>query len=231
MTRTTSQLRGLWSPPCKGPWARVPLHGGAVVTVRPSIVEALEALDSCLEAADYEATPPDCGAYNCRPITGGSNYSLHAYGIAVDINWQANPYGKKLVTDMPAKMIQAIEAIRTNSGAQVFRWGGRYGGNKDAMHFEVVASPAELASGIRSSTKPAPDYTFVQAMLNIVRIKARKTPIKVDGILGDQTKAAIAEFQRDWNALGLPALEVTGSPDAETCAAVGDMVNLIMAAK
>jgi hypothetical protein len=94
------------------------------------------------------------GAYNCRPITGGTKYSLHAYGIALDINWQANPYGKKLITDMPPDMRAAIKAIRTTGGHQVWRWGGDYSGNKDAMHFEVVASPGELASGIDPSTIP-----------------------------------------------------------------------------
>jgi hypothetical protein len=31
-------------------------------------------------------------AFNCRPITGGSTYSLHAYGTAIDINVVRNPY-------------------------------------------------------------------------------------------------------------------------------------------
>jgi hypothetical protein len=96
--------------------------------------------------------PADTGAYNCRQITGGTNYSLHAYGIAVDLNWSTNPYGRTLVTDMPIGMIEAIEGIRTAGGVQVWRWGGRYSNNKDAMHFEVVASPAELARGIQSQT-------------------------------------------------------------------------------
>src|SRR5690606_38365880 len=39
----------------------------------------------------------------------------------------------------------------------VWRWGGRYRVNKDAMHFEVVASPAELAAGIDPATVPGGD--------------------------------------------------------------------------
>ena len=53
---------------------------------------------------------------------------------------------------MAIGMIEDIEAIETVGGVQVWRWGGRYRGNKDAMHFEVVASPAELARGIQSQT-------------------------------------------------------------------------------
>ena len=91
---------------------------------------------------------------NCRAITGGRAYSLHAYGIAIDINWQSNPYGPVLVTDMDPAMVAAILSIRTNGGAQVWRWGGSYRGNKDGMHFEVVCTPAELATGIRGLTDP-----------------------------------------------------------------------------
>jgi hypothetical protein len=150
--RSTAELRILWAPACTAPFARYTLHGGGVVTVDVLVVDALKALNAVLIDWDYRTRRADTGAYNCRQITGGTNYSLHAYGIAVDINWQTNPYGRTLVTDMPIGMIEAIEGIRTAGGVQVWRWGGRYSNNKDAMHFEVVASPAELVRGIRSTT-------------------------------------------------------------------------------
>lgn len=154
MTRSTSELRRLWAPPCAGPFARIALHGDGIVAVRPAVVDAVEALNAALVAHDYRTRRADTGAYNCRQITGGDDYSLHAYGIALDLNWSTNPYGPTLVTDMPPAMIAAIEAIRTRGGAVVWRWGGRYRGNKDAMHFEVVASPAELARGLDVTTIP-----------------------------------------------------------------------------
>ena len=150
--RSTAELRILWAPACTPPFARYTLHGGGVVTVDVLVVDALKALNAVLIDWDYRTRRADTGAYNCRPITGGTNYSLHSYGTAIDINWQTNPYGRTLVTDMPIGMIEAIEGIRTASGVQVWRWGGRYSNNKDAMHFEVVASPAELARGIQSQT-------------------------------------------------------------------------------
>lgn len=154
MARTTTELRKLWAPPCEGPWARMSLYGGGVVSVDPLIVEAVRALNAALIEASYETRRADTGAYNCRRITGGTGYSLHAFGIAIDVNWNSNPYGSTLRTDMPLSMIEAIERIRTKGGATVWRWGGRYKGNKDAMHFEVVASPAELAKGIDPATIP-----------------------------------------------------------------------------
>ena len=150
--RSTAELRILWAPACTAPFARLNLHGSGVVTVDVLIVDALKALNRVLVDWDYRTRRADTGAYNCRQITGGTNYSLHAYGIAVDLNWSTNPYGHHLITDMPIGMIEDIEGIRTAGGVQVWRWGGRYSNNKDAMHFEVVASPAELARGIQSQT-------------------------------------------------------------------------------
>ena len=150
--RSTAELRILWAPACTAPFARLNLYGEGVVTVDVLIVDALKALNAVLIDWDYRTRRADTGAYNCRQITGGTNYSLHAYGIAVDLNWNTNPYGRTLVTDMAIGMIEAIEGIRTAGGVQVWRWGGRYSNNKDSMHFEVVASPAELARGIRSTT-------------------------------------------------------------------------------
>ena len=150
--RSTAELRILWAPACTPPFARYTLHGGGVVTVDVLVVDALKALNAVLIDWDYRTRRADTGAYNCRQITGGTNYSLHAYGTAIDINWQTNPYGHHLITDMPIGMIEDIEAIETVGGVQVWRWGGRYSNNKDAMHFEVVASPAELARGIQSQT-------------------------------------------------------------------------------
>ena len=57
---------------------------------RPRCVDAVHALDAVLREWSYETRSADTGAYNCRQITGGSGYSLHAYGIALDINWQSN---------------------------------------------------------------------------------------------------------------------------------------------
>lgn len=125
------------------------LWSGARITVRTETVEAFRELDGICKRWNYVLRKSVTGAYNCRRITGGSGYSLHAYGIAADFNWDTNPYGPKLVTDMPRGMVDEILAIRTNGGHEVFGWGGNYRNNKDAMHYEIVASPAELATGIQ----------------------------------------------------------------------------------
>jgi hypothetical protein len=159
--RTTAQLREVWHPPCQrqGPLAFT-FWNGVRVGIDGRIIEALKALDTCLKRWNYRPKEGQTWGYNCRRITGGTGYSLHAYGIAVDINSLANPYGPTLKTDMPPAMVAAIKSIKTKGGHRVWAWGGDYSRNKDAMHYEVVASPAELAQGIDwrtiAGTSPAP---------------------------------------------------------------------------
>jgi hypothetical protein len=136
---------------------------------------AYQALDDVMKAWQYRPRAGVTGAASCRPITGGTGYSLHAYfdgerfafwsgatvtmAVAVDVNWDRNPYGPRLVTDMPRGMIDAILAIRTHDGLQVWGWGGLYAGNKDAMHFELHVTPAQLARGIQPTGAPPPPPT------------------------------------------------------------------------
>lgn len=150
MTRTTQQVREAWSPACQ--------------TKGADLVAAYQALDAVMKKHGYKPRSGVTGAFNCRKITGGTGYSLHAYGpgviftfwtgvrvttaVAVDVNWDKNPYGPRLITDMPRAMVDDICAIKTVDGLQVWRWGGYYSNNKDAMHYEIVVSPAELRKGI-----------------------------------------------------------------------------------
>lgn len=179
MTLSTSALRTAWAPACQ--------PKGTVY------LDAYRALDAVLKAHGYGPRPTDTGAYNCRKITGGTGYSLHAYGpgdrftfwtgvtistsLAVDINWQTNPYGPRLVTDMPRAMVDAVLRIRTRNGQQVWRWGGDYSTNKDAMHFEIVCDPRDLGTGIDPTTvagsQPAPqpkDWTDMATEAELRRI-------------------------------------------------------------
>lgn len=156
--RSTSELRKLWAPACDFTKRTLTLHSGATLAgLNADVFEAFQAADAIMRTFGYmpranTATAWETGAYNCRKITNGSGYSLHAYGIAADINARTNPYGAKLVTDMPYAMVAAIKALKTKGGLQVFRWGGDYRRNRDAMHYEVVVSPDEISAGIDWAT-------------------------------------------------------------------------------
>lgn len=174
MSKTTAQLRRLWHEFECGEDAMVLIpFGPDKIRVAPPTTEAFEALAAVLHHHGYEIRTQDTDSYNCRTITGGAGKSLHSYGIAVDVNWQTNPFkdhqGTRQVrfsqedtqalrardvrfgradTDMTAAMIDDVRKIRTRAGIPVFEWGGSWGGHKDCMHFELDVSPEELAAGL-----------------------------------------------------------------------------------
>jgi peptidoglycan hydrolase-like protein with peptidoglycan-binding domain len=211
--RTTSDLRRLWSPACKCELTTLLLHSGARISVAKATAEAFRAIDGVMQSARYAPRVADTGGYNCRPITGGRGHSLHAYGLAVDYNWNSNPFRAdgKLITDMPTSMVAAIKSIRTKGGAQVFRWGGDFKSVKDAMHFEVVATRRELSAGIdwpRVEVKdPDPSKPSTWPVLQRgdrgptvrvcqQRLTAAECPCDpTDGIFGQGTESSVRRFQ------------------------------------
>lgn len=155
MARSTSRLRRLHKPACGGDMVTIDFgHQGARVHVRRYTVPVWRAVEAVMATHHYPIRAQDTGAYACRQITGGSGYSLHAYGIALDVNWQTNPYrgDGTLVTDMPDAMIDDLRALQTSAGQRLLRWGGDYQNVKDAMHFELVATVDELAAGVVTPT-------------------------------------------------------------------------------
>ena len=155
---TTPELREAWAPACDVPLAIVELVQGVRIQCHRDVATAVKALGRVFEAHDYAVRQGDTGAYNCRRITAGKGHSLHSFGIAVDVNWNSNPFRKDnvLVTDMPQVMVRNVLRIRTVNDTQVWGWGGNYRTVKDAMHYEVVCAPADLATGIDWDTVEQP---------------------------------------------------------------------------
>jgi hypothetical protein len=211
---TTSQLRKAWGPACAPASHRVAidLHGAGRITVDRRTQAAFVALNACLKAHGYATRRADTGAYNCRRITGGTGYSLHAYGIAVDINWQANPYSaaNRTVTDMPAGMVAEIEALRTGNGRPVWGWGGNYRNIKDPMHYEIVCTPADLATGVVDAHAGPPPLTDDQKALVFIAAqkKAAKLPVLGQGHRRHPHRRAVARLQQ---LLGMTRTGVYGT--------------------
>lgn len=152
MALSSSSLRNYWSPRCRGPWAKMTLHGGGQIQVRSSAIEAAKALNSVLVRNNYRTYYNHTGAYNCRMSKGASGgWSLHAYGIAVDLNWLWNPFGGSR-HHIPTHVARAITNIRTKNGRQVWTWGGDWSGTRDWMHFQIGCTPGDLATGINWNT-------------------------------------------------------------------------------
>jgi len=211
---TTPQLRKAWAHACAIPLVDVEIVQGVQVKCHERAVTATRALGLVMQTHKYAVRQSDTGGFNCRPITGGREYSLHAYGIALDINWDTNPYrsDNRLVTDMPRIMVGNILRIKTINGRQVWGWGGNYPTIKDSMHFEIVCTPDDLATGIDWSTVQQPTLRVSEpyrwplikrgdrgpAVEQLQRILAVTAPGEPGfGIFGPRTEAIVRAYQQE----------------------------------
>jgi hypothetical protein len=101
--------------------------------------------------AELDAPPTgdgnDTSAFVCRPARGQTNWSAHAYGLAVDVNPFCNPYTKgDLVLPELASAYVDRSRVRPGmalAGGDVVRdfaavgwsWGGAWTSPTDRMHF------------------------------------------------------------------------------------------------
>ena len=131
------------------------------ISVNADAVPAFAALSAVFASLGYMLDGADSGAYNCRKIGGTSVYSSHAWATAIDVNWLENPAGKQLTVDplMPPELPGVVAGLSCADGTPVFRWGGDWDRDPstvhryyDAMHWEVIAPPSSIATGIVSAT-------------------------------------------------------------------------------
>lgn len=228
---TEARRISAWGQPCKIPWGTTTLMGKNFRVHRDTI-PAWEALEQVRKEFGYTPTGTDTGFYNCRHMRHDPKlpWSAHAWATALDWNWLQNPAGSKLVTDMPKSMIRKLQSLQTNSGAWVFMWGGDWDRDPatshsyyDAMHWEVIAHPLDLATGIKSIDLPGGTNDMLTQGDRSGAVKALQTHLNdwqpafklvEDGIFGAGTAAAVRDYQ---SAAGL---EVTGDADPLTFALV-----------
>ncbi|MDF5753018.1 M15 family metallopeptidase [Spongiactinospora sp. TRM90649] len=111
-------------------------------------IKRMEPVDA-FKGSDFDSIEANnTSAFNCRPATGSSNWSQHAYGRAIDINPRENPYvtanGSVAHTNARKFARRPINAPGViNPGDRVVRafaalgwqWGGYWSGTKDYQHF------------------------------------------------------------------------------------------------
>jgi len=98
---------------------------------------------------DYRSIEADnTSSFNCRPATGSSHWSNHAYGLAIDVNPIENPYLSGGRSSHPASA-PYVDRSRHRPGmayaggvlVEAFRsvgwgWGGNWSGSiQDTQHF------------------------------------------------------------------------------------------------
>jgi hypothetical protein len=124
---------------------------GAAFTVHKAVAPQFQGFLNDLAATGYNIVSG--GGYNPRMIRGGSEWSEHAYGAAIDINPKTNPMLQgALSTDLPSN----VGDIAARWG---LKWGGSFHDRPDPMHFEAAtilpqAQPAtmqQLSAPLKSS--------------------------------------------------------------------------------
>lgn len=210
-----------WGPACRIPFGTVTIDGRRFKVHRDT-VPVWEIWETIRAKHGYKLDGNDTGFYNCRHIRHNPRlpWSSHAWATALDVNWLENPAGSKLVTDIPRAMIDELLSVHTESGAPVWMWGGdwdRDGSSLDhnyidAMHWETIAHPKDLATGfvingnqiVREDSnmdglKPGDRGNAVQALQVALNDWRPTLALTLDKIYGNATKAAVAEYQQAAN--------------------------------
>jgi hypothetical protein len=77
------------------------------------------------------------GTYAYRPVRGGSTWSEHAAGTALDWNAAQHPMGVSRTAGWSSNQVAQIRTfLRTQKGS-AFKWGADFSHRPDAMHFEM----------------------------------------------------------------------------------------------
>ena len=167
--------RSTWRPGCPVPatdlaWVRLTFwgfdarrHTGELLVhreVAADVVQVFRALyrvrfpqEQVVITRTYDPDAPSAGdgnatgAFVCRPSTGATYFSQHAYGLAIDLNTFQNPYAKGAVV-LPELASSYLRRDRVRAGmvtadgpvvrafARIgWEWGGAWRYSKDYMHF------------------------------------------------------------------------------------------------
>jgi hypothetical protein len=98
---------------------------------------------------DASMAADNTSAFNCRAVTGGSSFSEHSYGTAVDLNPVENPYisGNLVEPDAGADYLDRTDVrpgMITVDGPVVaafaeigWSWGGEWASPTDFQHFSA----------------------------------------------------------------------------------------------
>lgn len=134
----------------------IEILGRGPVRVHRLAAEAFRRLSRALEESGYESPLGDdryIGSYWCRNIAGKNTPSLHAFGIAVDVDYGRNPvlaeelepgWGTHPALTITEANIDAVLEIRVADGRRAFKSLAYRPNRADPMHFEVDVPPEAL---------------------------------------------------------------------------------------
>lgn len=146
MSKLLSQddKRTSWGPPCEMTAMQTFSFGQGNARLRPECFVPLVLLSRILRKHDRWPRRFDTWSFACRVIAGTSRWSMHAYGIAVDVRATSYPLGVKVTDPVLLAAAAEVEALVTPDGWRVWEWGGRWR-RPDGMHWEIGCPPASAA--------------------------------------------------------------------------------------
>jgi hypothetical protein len=98
---------------------------------------------------DASMAADNTSGFNCRFVSGTSRWSMHAYGLAIDVNPVENPYvsggrvrpaaGRSYLDRASRRSGMAVErGVLVRAFASVgWKWGGHWRGSADYQHFST----------------------------------------------------------------------------------------------
>ena len=114
-------------------------------------IESIRLVDEFGGDDDRSMAANNTSGFNCRPATGSTRWSEHAYGRAIDINPIQNPYVTRSGAVLPpagaahTTRDPATPGLITHDGPVVaafdeigWVWGGNWSSGKDYQHFSAT---------------------------------------------------------------------------------------------
>jgi D-alanyl-D-alanine carboxypeptidase len=98
---------------------------------------------------DASMAADNTSAFNCRRVSGSRSWSMHAFGLAIDVNPIENPYvlggrvqppaGRDYLNRSRGRAGMAVEGgvLVEAFAARGWKWGGRWTGSRDYQHFST----------------------------------------------------------------------------------------------
>jgi hypothetical protein len=112
-------------------------------------IRSLRPVDDFGGSDDASMAADNTSGFNCRQAVGGTGWSMHAYGLAVDVDPRENPYLQGgLVRPPEGRAFLDRNDVRPGmavAGGTLVRafadvgwaWGGRWKGTPDYQHFST----------------------------------------------------------------------------------------------
>jgi hypothetical protein len=110
-------------------------------------IRSMRLVDDFGGSDDASMAADNTSAFNCRAVTGGTGWSRHAYGRAIDLNPVENPYvrggtvlppaGRGFLDRSPARPGMAEAGAVAAFEAVGWSWGGSFSAGPDYQHFSA----------------------------------------------------------------------------------------------